>query len=115
MEKKYTYLKQGDGSDAWICEEIENGELFNRYMVYELPLNWYNLRARLITSKAFIRAIQNPSLVNQVAYGALQSVLSTEGSESNLKNMLEYTMTYTAEEKVEINKLLSDNYFTIQL
>jgi hypothetical protein len=80
-----------------------------------VELNWNGLRAGLITSKAFVRAIQNPNIVNQVAYGALQSVLSTDGSEDNLKSMLEYTMTYTIEEKAELNKLLSDNYFTIQL
>lgn len=37
MVKKYTYKQQGDGRDSWICEEIENGELVNRYMVYEDP------------------------------------------------------------------------------
>lgn len=37
MGKKYTYKKQGDGRDSWICEETENGELVNRYMVYEDP------------------------------------------------------------------------------
>lgn len=29
----YTYKKQGDGRDSWICEE-PNG---NKYMVYESP------------------------------------------------------------------------------
>lgn len=77
--------------------------------------NWVGLQSGLIMSKAFIRAIQNPSIVNQVAHGALQSVLSTEGSEADLKAMLQYTMTYSEDEKAEINKLLSDNYFTIQL
>ena len=91
-----------------IQESIDVITVFN-------SLNWDGIRTGLITSKAFIRAIQNPNVVNQVAYGALQSVLSTEGSEANLKAMLEYTMAYSEDEKAEINKLLSDNYFTIQL
>lgn len=33
MENKYTYEKQGDGRDSWLCEE-PNG---NKYMVYEDP------------------------------------------------------------------------------
>lgn len=115
MEKKYTYKLQGDGRDSWTCEVIDNGKVIDKYMVFELPLGWDGLRSGLITLKAFVRAIQNPSVVNQVAYGALQSVLSTEGSEADLKAMLQYTMTYSEDEKAEINKLLSDNYFTIQL
>jgi uncharacterized Fe-S radical SAM superfamily protein PflX len=116
MEKRYSEkMVQGDGTIGWICEELDNGKMVERYMVYEPPLNWDGLRSGLIASKAFVRAIQNPNVVNQVAYGALQSVLSTEGSEANLKAMLQYTMAYSEEEKSEINKLLSDNYFTIQL
>ena len=34
MENIYTYKKQGDGRDSWVCEE-PNG---NKYMVYENPL-----------------------------------------------------------------------------
>lgn len=37
MTKKYTYKKQGDGRDSWVCEEMENGECANSYMVYEDP------------------------------------------------------------------------------
>lgn len=34
--KTYTYKKQGDGRDSWICEEFsESGELIYREMVYE--------------------------------------------------------------------------------
>lgn len=33
MDNKYTYKKQGDGRDSWVCEE-PNG---NKYMVYENP------------------------------------------------------------------------------
>ncbi len=115
MEKVYTYKKQGDGRDSWTCEEIENGQVINKYMVFELPINWGELRAGLITSKAFVRAIQNPEIINGVVYGALQTVLSTEGGEDHLKAMLLHTMEYTVEEKAEINKILSDNYFSIQL
>lgn len=115
MHKEIKYKKQGNGSDSWTVKEYKGDELVNSYITFEKPLNWEGLRSGLIISKAFIRVIQNPSVVNQVAYGALQSVLSTEGSEANLKAMLQYTMAYTEDEKSEINKLLSDNYFTIQL
>lgn len=37
MEKVYTYKKQGDGRDSWRCDEIENGNIVNSYMVYEDP------------------------------------------------------------------------------
>lgn len=38
MAKTYTYLKQGDGKDSWICEDRdEKGLLIDRYMVYENP------------------------------------------------------------------------------
>jgi len=33
MEKVYTYKKQGDGRDSWVCEEPDG----NKYMVYENP------------------------------------------------------------------------------
>lgn len=35
MDKAYTYKKQGDGRDSWVCEE-PNG---NKYMVYDNPFN----------------------------------------------------------------------------
>lgn len=115
MRKEITYKKQASGVDSW-CVKVYNGdELVESYITFSRPLGWGGLRAGLITSKAFIRAIQNPNIVNQVAYGALQSVLSTEGSEENLKQMLDYTMEYSIEEKAEINKILSDNFFSISL
>lgn len=115
MRKEITYKKQGNGLDSWTVKEYQGDELVNSYITFVKPLDWSGLCSGLIASKAFVRAIQNPSVVNQVAYGALQSVLSTEGSEADLKAMLQYTMTYSEDEKAEINKLLSDNYFTIQL
>lgn len=115
MIKKYTYFEQEDATPSWICQEIENDIVVNEYTVFESPLNWEGLRSGLINSKAFIRAINFPGSVNIVAYGALQSILSTQGNELNLKAMLEHTMAYSTEEKEEINKLLSDNYFTIRL
>lgn len=115
MEKRYTYKEQGDGRDSWVCDEIENGRVVNKYMVDKIPVNWDGLRSGLIASKAFARAIQNPEIINGVAYGALQTVLSTEGSEANLRLTLSGAMEYTDEEKAEINRLLTSNYFTIQL
>ena len=115
MIKKYTYLQQENGSPSWICQEIENNIVINEYIVFESPLNWNGLLSGLITSKAFKRALEFPGSINIVAYGALQSILSTKGNELNLKAMLEYTMAYSTEEKEEINRLLSENYFTITL
>lgn len=37
MTKEYTYKQQGDGSDSWLCVEMENGIELGRYMVYENP------------------------------------------------------------------------------
>jgi len=51
--KQYSEKKiQGDGSEGWICEEWENGELINKYMVYEDPNaqeSLVNKAERLIT------------------------------------------------------------------
>lgn len=33
MENRYTYKRQGDGRDSWVCEEPDG----NKYMVYEDP------------------------------------------------------------------------------
>lgn len=34
----YSYKKQGDGRDSWtVTETDDNGQLINRYMVYEDP------------------------------------------------------------------------------
>lgn len=36
--KTYTYKKQGDGSDSWICIETDDeGNVITKYMVYENP------------------------------------------------------------------------------
>lgn len=113
--KTYTQITQGDTSKAWICEEFENEELINRTMVYSLPLDWASLRLGLMTSKAFVRILSNPDQVNMVAYGALQTILSTESNEQHLLKMLQLTMSFTELEKTEINKILADNYFTIIL
>ena len=78
-------------------------------------LNWASLRLGLIGSSAFIRILSNPSQVNMVAYGALQTILSTEGGEAHLLQMLQLTMSYTDSEKSELNKILEDNYFTVRL
>jgi hypothetical protein len=37
MEKIYTYKLQGDGRDSWVCDEVVDGVLINRYMVFEDP------------------------------------------------------------------------------
>ena len=38
ITKNYTYKKQGDGRDSWLCEEKdEKGNIINKYMVYENP------------------------------------------------------------------------------
>lgn len=115
MEKVYTYKKQGDGRDSWRCDEIENGILVTSYMVYELPKDWAKLRLALMTSQAFVRILSNPSVVNMVAYGALQTILSTESNEQHLLQMLQLTMNFTDQEKLEINTILENNYFTIRL
>jgi len=113
--KTYTQITQGDTSKAWICEEFENEELINRTMVYSLPLDWASLRLGLMTSKAFVRILSNPDQVNMVAYGALQTILSTESNEQHLLQMLQSTMSFTQEEKNEINSLLENNFFTVRL
>lgn len=115
MEKVYTYKKQGDNTDSWRCDEIENGVVVNSYMVYELPLKWDLLRLGLMNSQAFLRILTSPDQVNMVAYGALQTILSTESNEQHLLQMLKLTVSFTDLEKSEINKILSDSYFTIRL
>lgn len=115
MEKVYTYKKQGDERDSWRCDEIENGVVVNSYMVYELPLKWDLLRLGLMKSQAFLRILSNPDQVNMVAYGALQTILSTESNEQHLLQMLQLTMNFTQEEKNEINSLLENNFFTVRL
>lgn len=113
--KTYTQITQGDTSKAWICEEFENEELINRTMVYSLPLDWASLRLGLMTSKAFVRILSNPDQVNMVAYGALQTILSTESNEQHLLQILQLTMSFTQEEKNEINSLLENNFFSVRL
>lgn len=115
MEKQYTHKVQGNGSDSWRCEELEGNILVNCYMVYELPKDWAKLRLALMTSQAFIRILSNPNVVNMVAYGALQTILSTESNEQHLLQMLQLTMNFTDQEKLEINTILENNYFTIRL
>lgn len=115
MEKVYTYKKQGDERDSWRCDEIENGIIVNSYMVFERPYNWAALRLGLMTSKAFIRILSNQTDVNMVAYGALQTILSTESNEQHLLQMLKLTMAYTDAEKSEINDIFEKNNFTIRL
>jgi len=51
MEKIYTYKPQGDGRDSWVCEEVENGELINRYMVYEDPNKQVELDINLLADE----------------------------------------------------------------
>lgn len=115
MEKTYTYKKQGNGTDSWVCTEMDGGEIIDVYMVYEKPLIWPDLRSALFTCAAFKRLILHPELANNIAYGALQTILSTEGKEGDLLQMLQLTMTYTDSEKEEINQILETNNFTIRL
>lgn len=120
MKKTITYKLQGNGSDSWRIDYLkESGEIDSSEMVYEKPIEllpiWNQLRELLFISTAFQRALQNPQIVNNVTYGALQTIISTEGNELYLKAMLSNIMTFTIEEKAELNKILSDNNFTIQL
>lgn len=78
-------------------------------------LKWASLRLGLMNSKAFLRILSNPNDVNIVAYGALQTILSTESNEQHLLQMLQLTASFTDLEKSDINKILGDNYFTIRL
>lgn len=102
-------------------EELKNGsnEMIEvsreTILVYDIPLNWAGLRLGLMNSKAFNRILSNSADVNMVAYGALQTILSTESNEQHLLQMLQLTMSFTDLEKSEINKLLEDNYFTVRL
>lgn len=84
-------------------------------IVDEMPLNWAGLRLTLMTSQAFIRILSNSANVNMIAYGALQTILSTESNEQHLLQMLQLTMNFAQEEKDEINLLLENNFFTIRL
>lgn len=81
----------------------------------DLQLNWAALRLGLMTSKAFVRILSNQSSVNMVAYGALQTILSTESNEQHLLQMLQLTMAFTDVEKLEINEILENNFFTVRL
>lgn len=115
MDKVYTYKKQGDNTDSWRCDEVENGIIINTYMIFERPYNWAALRLGLMNSKAFVRILSSQSNVNMVAYGALQTILSTESSEQHLLQMLQLTMSFTDAEKNEINTIFESNNFTIRL
>lgn len=115
ITKKITYKKQGDNNDSWIIEDFDNDELIDKIVVYERPYQWVSLRLGLMGSKAFKRIVDDPSLSNHVAYGALQTILSTEGDEQHLLFMLNKVMTFTEEEKDEINQIFEDSFFTIKL
>lgn len=115
MNKTIEYNKQGDGKDSWIIRTFEGEELIDIDVVYERPYQWGNLRLGLMGSNAFLRILSNPSQVNMVAYGALQTVLSTEGSEQHLLQMISLTMPFTQDEKDEINAIFESNNFTIKL
>lgn len=56
MENKYTYKKQGDDTDSWLCEE-PNG---NKYMVYEDPfkekkMDIYNIDIDSLSDEQLIK------------------------------------------------------------
>ena len=43
MVKEYTYKLQGDGRDSWtVVEKDDNGNIINKYMVYEKPEGFAN-------------------------------------------------------------------------
>jgi len=119
MENRYTYKLQGDERDSWIVEEFDGDVMVNRYMIYENPikLNWKGLRLNLYNSPLFIRAITE---ANPNAYSTLLKVI-TDGEIDNafeetflaIFNML--GMTFSAEEKTELNGYLEANNFTIRI
>ena len=77
--------------------------------------DWRILRDSLFNSAAFQRAVSTPNILNATIYGALQTILSTEGDLQYLTFCLQDTMVYLANEKSEINQILSDSNFDIQI
>ena len=107
-----TYRKdiQEDGTILWEVTHEDGSKTLETDIK-----NWNQLRLSLFGSKAFQRALANPNTVNGVAYGALQTILSTEGNVDYLLFALQNTMQYYEVEKIELNKILTDNNFTIQI
>jgi hypothetical protein len=115
----YSYTVQGDGRDSWVKSEFKNGQLSNRTMVYENPNapKWKELKMSLFASPLFQRAIVQ---ANPNAYSTLLKVLSDgengDGNEANLLLMINMLgMTFSAQEKAELNGYFEANNFTIRL
>lgn len=115
----YKYELQGNGADSWVKSEYKNGQLSNRYMVYENPNSpkWKELKTSMFNSSLFQKAIVQ---ANPNAYSTLLKVLSDgeagDGNEQNLLLMINMLgMTFSAEEKAELNGYFETNNFTIRL
>ena len=60
--KTYTYKKQGDGRDSWICEEFsESGELIYREMIYEDPSKVNEIDIDSLTDEQLLKLKQRLS------------------------------------------------------
>lgn len=117
--KRELTIEEKETVTSQICNGIEyiyyQGDEPKLIQIDVNDCNWAGLRLALMTSQAFVRILSNPSEVNMVAYGALQTILSTESSEQHLLQMLQLTMAFTENEKEEINNIFEKNNFTITL
>jgi hypothetical protein len=116
MRKETTYKLQGDGRDSWIVKVYDdNNELVDTYMTYER--NWRGLTESLYGSQLFYKAMTS---ANPNAYSTILKVLSdgengnsTQNTFLSVFNML--GVNWSEEEKTQLNTVLSDNLFTIQI
>lgn len=115
--KTYEYELQGDGRDSWKCTDTVTGEV---YMVYERPLNWRGLTEGLYASNIFMLVLMGQVSVSSIAYSTLIKML-TDGeagncSQEKLLSILQVLSgSFSQEQKDEINTILTNNLFTIQL
>ena len=109
MEKEYIKI----GTSLWRCDEKENGITVNSYEVTQLPKNWKQLKSDLFHSALFEKAIQQ---ANSNAYSTLLTVIADETDEQALLQLINMLgLSFSIEEKTTLNKILTDNNFTIQI
>ena len=85
-----------------------------------VPPNWTQLKNALYNSVLFADIAEERISINQFGYSTfLKTITDGEAGNSDEKTLLKMfgllKIDFTDEQKSQINKMLSDNYFEIQL
>lgn len=109
--------------EIYTTDENGNSILINTIEIPDpiLQPNWIKLTNDLYSSNTFNYALNTSNILNLVMYTTLLKVLtdgengSPNATEEVFLNFLSKSMIYTLEQKTEINGILINNNFSVQL